>query len=67
MEKLIKLINAIGKTLIVLAIVTIFCAGLMILGTLVPILLFVILAIIIIAIIYKFYKEGWKWKTYKWN
>lgn len=57
MEKLIKLINAIGKTLIVLAIVTIFCAGLMILGTLVPILLFVILAIIIIAIIYKFYKE----------
>lgn len=57
MEKLRKLINAMGKTLIVLAVVTIFCAGLMVLGTLVPILLFVILAIIIIAIIYKFYKE----------
>ena len=57
MEKLRKLINAIGKTLIVLAVVTIFCAGLMVLGTLVPILLYVISAILIIAIIYKFYKE----------
>ncbi len=58
MEKLRKLINAMGKTLIVLAVVTIFCAGLMVLGTLVPILLYVISAILIIAIIYKFYKEG---------
>lgn len=57
MEKLRKLINAMGKTLIVLAVVTIFCAGLMVLGTLVPILLYVISAILIIAIIYKFYKE----------
>lgn len=58
MEKLRKLINAMGKTLIVLAVVTIFCAGLMVLGTLVPILLYVISTILIIAIIYKFYKEG---------
>ena len=58
MEKLRKLINAMGKTLIVLAVVTIFCAGLIVLGTLVPILLYVISAILIIAIIYKFYKEG---------
>ena len=67
MEKLRKLINAMGKTLIVLAVVTIFCAGLMVLGTLVPILLYVISAILIIAIIYKFYKEGWKWDIYKWD
>lgn len=67
MEKLRKLINAMGKTLIVLAVVTIFCAGLMVLGTLVPILLYVISTILIIAIIYKFYKEGWKWDIYKWD
>ena len=67
MEKLRKLINAMGKTLIVLAVVTIFCAGLMVLGMLVPILLYVISAILIIAIIYKFYKEGWKWDIYKWD
>lgn len=67
MEKLRKLINAMGKTLIVLAVVTIFCAGLMVLGTLVPILLYVISAILIIAIIYKFYKEEWKWDIYKWD
>lgn len=58
MERLIKLINAIGKTLIVLGIITIFWTGFKVLAILFPVTIFIIGIIIVIALIYKFYKEG---------
>ena len=58
MEKVIKLMKAIGKTLLVLSILAIFWIGIIVIGRLFPIPIYIIGIIIVIALIYKFYKEG---------
>ena len=58
MEKVIKLMKAIGKTLVVLSILAIFWIGITVIGRLFPIPIYIIGIIIVIALIYKFYKEG---------
>ncbi len=58
MEKVIKLMKAISKTLVVLSILAIFWIGITVIGRLFPISIYIIGIIIVIALIYQFYKEG---------